>query len=191
MNAALQALRPDVVLMDLMMPGMNGLEATARAARDFPATRVVVLSMNDSEEFVLQAMRAGAAGYLLKSVTTAELEHAIRAVVRGETYPGLRHLPARRRGVRPQGAGRAQLAGAPHPAAARGAPAGRRGAHHQGDRPAAGDQRQDRRGPPLPADGGPRHPRHRRAGPLRHPHGRHQPRQVKGPVGPVRPVPSG
>ena len=86
MNAALQALRPDVVLMDLMMPGMNGLEATARAARDFPATRVVVLSMNDSEEFVLQAVRAGAAGYLLKSVSTAELEQAIRAVVRGETY---------------------------------------------------------------------------------------------------------
>jgi DNA-binding NarL/FixJ family response regulator len=80
------AARPDVVLMDLMMPGMNGLEATARAAQEFPSTRVVVLSMNASEEVVLQAMRAGAAGYLLKSVTTAELEQAVRAVVRGETY---------------------------------------------------------------------------------------------------------
>lgn len=78
--------RPDVVLMDLMMPGLNGLEATARVTREFPGVRVLVLSMNAAEEFVLPAVRAGASGYVLKNVRPAELEQAIRAVARGETY---------------------------------------------------------------------------------------------------------
>jgi DNA-binding NarL/FixJ family response regulator len=78
--------RPDVVLMDLMMPGLNGLEATARVAREFPGVRVLVLSMNVAEEFVLPAVRAGASGYILKNARPAELEQAIRAVARGETY---------------------------------------------------------------------------------------------------------
>lgn len=78
--------RPDVVLMDLMMPGLNGLEATARVAREFPGARVLVLSMNAAEEFVLPALRAGASGYVLKNARPAELEQAIRAVARGETY---------------------------------------------------------------------------------------------------------
>lgn len=78
--------RPDVVLMDLMMPGLNGLEATARVAREFPGVRVLVLSMNAAEEFVLPAVRAGASGYVLKNARPAELEQAIRAVARGDTY---------------------------------------------------------------------------------------------------------
>ncbi len=78
--------RPDVVLMDLMMPGLNGLEATARVARESPGVRVLVLSMNAAEEFVLPAVRAGASGYVLKNARPAELEQAIRAVARGETY---------------------------------------------------------------------------------------------------------
>ena len=78
--------RPDVVLMDLMMPGLNGLEATARVAREFPGVRVLVLSMNAAEEFVLPAVRAGASGFVLKNARPAELEQAIRALARGETY---------------------------------------------------------------------------------------------------------
>ena len=78
--------RPDVVLMDLMMPGLNGLEATARVAREFPGVRVLVLSMNAAEEFVLPAIRAGAGGYVLKNARPSELEQAIRAVACGETY---------------------------------------------------------------------------------------------------------
>ena len=78
--------RPDVVLMDLMMPGLNGLEASARVAREFPGVRVLVLSMNAAEEFVLPAVRAGASGYVLKNARPDELEQAIRAVARGETY---------------------------------------------------------------------------------------------------------
>ena len=78
--------RPDVVLMDIMMPELNGLDATARAACKFPSTRVVILSMTAGQEFVLQALQSGAAGYLLKSVDPQELEMAVRAATRGEIY---------------------------------------------------------------------------------------------------------
>jgi DNA-binding NarL/FixJ family response regulator len=79
-------LQPDVVLMDIAMPGLNGLEATARLLKTLPQTRVVILSMHQNEEYVRQALRYGAAGYLLKDAAPAELEHAINAVLRGETY---------------------------------------------------------------------------------------------------------
>ena len=78
--------RPDVVLMDIAMPGLNGLEAAARIAKKFPNVRVIILSMHVNEEYVLQALRAGAAGYMVKGADAAELEIAIRAVARGETY---------------------------------------------------------------------------------------------------------
>lgn len=77
---------PDVVLMDIMMPGLNGLDAAARVARTCPAIRIVMLSMNAGEDSVLQTLRAGAAGYLVKTADPAELELAIRAVVRGEKF---------------------------------------------------------------------------------------------------------
>ncbi len=86
---ALQAIKkhaPQVVLMDISMPGLNGLEATAAATRDYPDSRIIVLSAHSSEEYVGQALRAGAAGYLLKDAATVELELAIKAVARGETY---------------------------------------------------------------------------------------------------------
>ena len=78
--------RPHVLLMDIAMPGLNGLEAAARLARELPEVRVIILSMHASEEYVLQALRAGAAGYLLKGAGPAELELAVRAAARGETY---------------------------------------------------------------------------------------------------------
>jgi DNA-binding NarL/FixJ family response regulator len=78
--------QPDVVLMDIGMPELNGLEAAAQIVRDYPATRVVILSMHANEEYVLRALQAGAAGYLIKDAGTAELETAVRAVARGETY---------------------------------------------------------------------------------------------------------
>ncbi|MGH9317630.1 MAG: response regulator [Thermoanaerobaculia bacterium] len=76
----------DVALLDISMPGMNGLDAAAHVTRRFPMTRVIVLSMHANEEYVHQALRAGAAGYLLKDAGTAELELAVRAVARGQTY---------------------------------------------------------------------------------------------------------
>jgi len=77
---------PQIVLMDLSMPEMNGLEATQHLTRTFPKVRVIILSIYSDEEHVYQALRAGAAGYLLKGSATEELELAIRSVARGETY---------------------------------------------------------------------------------------------------------
>jgi DNA-binding NarL/FixJ family response regulator len=77
---------PDVVLMDIAMPEMNGLETASRVTKEFPNVRVIMLSMHAGEEYVMQALRAGASGYLLKDAATSELELAVRAVARGETY---------------------------------------------------------------------------------------------------------
>jgi len=77
---------PELVLMDLAMPELNGLEATWHLTSRFPKVRVIILSIYANEEHVYQALRAGAAGYLLKSAATEELEFAIRSVTRGETY---------------------------------------------------------------------------------------------------------
>jgi DNA-binding NarL/FixJ family response regulator len=81
-----ETLRPDIVLMDIAMPGLNGLEATARIVRAHPGTRVIILSMHVSEEYGARALRAGAAGYLPKDADVRELELAIGAVARGDTY---------------------------------------------------------------------------------------------------------
>jgi len=78
--------RPDVVLMDIAMPGLNGLEAAERMARDFPKVRIIMLSMHNNEEYVLRAIKAGVSGYLLKKAATAELETALHRVVDGEIY---------------------------------------------------------------------------------------------------------
>jgi len=77
---------PQIVLMDLAMPDLNGLEATQYLTRTFPQVRVIILSIYADEEHVYQALRAGAAGYLLKGAATEELELAIRSVAQGETY---------------------------------------------------------------------------------------------------------
>ena len=78
--------QPDVVLMDITMPGLNGLQALARITRDFPPVRVIILSMHHNDEYVLQALKSGASGYLLKRAATAELAAALKGVVGGEIY---------------------------------------------------------------------------------------------------------
>ena len=78
--------RPDVVLMDIAMPGLNGLEAAKRMTRDFPGVRIIILSMHNNEEYVVRALKAGVAGYLLKKAATAELETALHEVLRGNIY---------------------------------------------------------------------------------------------------------
>lgn len=79
-------LRPDVVLMDINMPELNGLDAAERITKDVPGVRVIILSMFGNEQYVEQALRSGASGYLLKDADARELELAIKAVTRGETY---------------------------------------------------------------------------------------------------------
>jgi len=81
-----EQLQPHLVLMDIAMPGLNGLETTARLAKVLPDVRVVILSMHQSEEYVRQALRNGAVAYLLKDAAPLELELALKAVLRGETY---------------------------------------------------------------------------------------------------------
>jgi two-component system response regulator NreC len=79
-------LRPDVVLMDISMPRMNGLEATRHIRREVPETSVLVLSMHDNEEYVTQILKAGASGYVLKRTAATELAAAIRAVAQGDAF---------------------------------------------------------------------------------------------------------
>jgi DNA-binding NarL/FixJ family response regulator len=78
--------RPQIVLMDIAMPELNGLEATRRVAKTFPDVSVIILSIYSDEEHVYQALLAGASGYLLKGAAIEELELAIRAVAQNETY---------------------------------------------------------------------------------------------------------
>ena len=81
-----QAHHPDILLMDITMKELNGLEAAARLAKERSATRVIILSMHADHAYVHQALQAGAAGYLLKGSDLAELELALKAVARGDTY---------------------------------------------------------------------------------------------------------
>jgi DNA-binding NarL/FixJ family response regulator len=81
-----KSVEPEIVILDIAMPRMNGIETTRRIVKDIPRVKVIILSMYANEEYVLQAIQAGASGYLLKDVATSELELAIKAVARGETY---------------------------------------------------------------------------------------------------------
>ncbi len=78
--------KPDIVLLDISMPGLNGLEIADRVAKEFPKVRIIILSVHMNEEYVLHAIRVGAAGYLLKNSGIEELELAIKSVARGEMY---------------------------------------------------------------------------------------------------------
>ncbi|MEV5747216.1 response regulator transcription factor [Actinoallomurus sp. NPDC052308] len=82
---AVRAHEPDVVLMDLRMPGGDGVEATSRVLAQRPQTRVVVLTTYDTDADILRAVEAGAAGYLLKDASRHDLAQAVRAAARGET----------------------------------------------------------------------------------------------------------
>ncbi len=82
----IRQLEPDVALIDLTMPGLSGLDVIARAAREAPATRCLALSMHTAENYVLEALRAGAAGYVVKDTAPEELAQAIRVVAAGSQY---------------------------------------------------------------------------------------------------------
>lgn len=81
-----ERLKPDVILVDLMMPGMTGLEVTRQIVSRVPRTQVVVLSMYDSDAYVREAVRGGASGYVLKEASPSDLVDAIRAVATGHRY---------------------------------------------------------------------------------------------------------
>jgi DNA-binding NarL/FixJ family response regulator len=84
--ALAERLQPTIVLMDIAMPGISGLEATRRLTLQYPGMRVIILSMHMDQQYAMRALRAGAKGYLLKGARTSELELAITSIARGETY---------------------------------------------------------------------------------------------------------
>jgi DNA-binding NarL/FixJ family response regulator len=82
----IEKLQPDIALLDIAMPELDGLAVTAQVAKGFPNVRVVILSMHSEQEYVMRALRAGARGYLLKGARAAELELAVMAVAHGDSY---------------------------------------------------------------------------------------------------------
>ncbi len=81
-----EELSPDVVIMDISMPDLNGIDATRRIIADHPKIKVIALSMHHDKQFVSEIFKAGASGYLLKDCAFDELEHAVRIVMDGKTY---------------------------------------------------------------------------------------------------------
>ena len=81
-----QRLRPDVVLMDITMPGLNGLEATRQIKKRFPEVKVLILTMHANEEYIHQVLQAGASGYVVKQAVVTELVSALQAVHRGDSF---------------------------------------------------------------------------------------------------------
>lgn len=84
--AETQRLQPDIILMDITMPDMNGIEATRQIKRLHPETKVLMLTMHENEEYVFQALRAGAAGYMLKEAADTDLISALRVIQSGQFY---------------------------------------------------------------------------------------------------------
>ncbi|MFJ5827935.1 response regulator [Streptomyces sp. NPDC093089] len=97
-------LAPDVVLMDIRMPGMDGIEATRRILTELPATRVIILTTFDTDEHVFEALRAGASGFLTKEVEPAELRRAVEVVAAGDSLlsPGVTRRVVERFAHRPR-----------------------------------------------------------------------------------------
>jgi DNA-binding NarL/FixJ family response regulator len=82
----IEELRPDIVLLDIAMPGLSGLEVLSEIIKRFPLVRAIILSVHEAGAYALAALGAGAAGYLPKSAASTELREAIETVARGETY---------------------------------------------------------------------------------------------------------
>ncbi|HGF7518441.1 TPA: response regulator transcription factor, partial [Vibrio cholerae] len=78
--------QPDVVLMDVSMPIMNGIEATRLIKEEVPHTKVLMLTMHDNREYIMQVMQAGAMGYMLKEISALKMVQAIKTVHQGATY---------------------------------------------------------------------------------------------------------
>lgn len=83
---AVKEMRPDLILMDVAMPGVNGLEATRRIKAEHPKVQILALTMHENEQYFFQMLHAGAAGYVIKGAPPEDLIEAIRSVTRGEAY---------------------------------------------------------------------------------------------------------
>ncbi len=92
--AKVEQLLPDVVLMDITMPGVNGLEATQQIKREHPSVKVLILTMHETDQYLSEMLEAGASGYVVKTTTSSELISAIRAVHQGDVhlYPSIARM---------------------------------------------------------------------------------------------------
>ncbi len=92
--AKVEQLRPDVVLMDITMAGLNGLEATRQIKRNHPSIKVIILTMHETDQYLSEMLEAGASGYVVKTATSSELISAIRAVYDGDVhlYPSIARM---------------------------------------------------------------------------------------------------
>lgn len=92
--AKVEQLRPDVVLMDITMAGLNGLEATRQIKRNHPSIKVIILTMHETDQYLSEMLEAGASGYVVKTATSSELISAIRAVYAGDVhlYPSIARM---------------------------------------------------------------------------------------------------
>ena len=84
--AAVESLQPDVVVTDISMPGLNGIESVRILRQDYPRLRIIILSMHSSQEYVIQSLQAGANGYVVKQADASDVLAAIRAVIAGGAY---------------------------------------------------------------------------------------------------------
>ena len=144
-------LSPDVVIMDIVMPRMNGLEATRLIRERHPDARVLILSMYDDHEYVVQIIQAGASGYVLKRVVTEDLVRAIHAVHAGESFlypPIAAKLIGDYLRVTQGAENGTPAAGEPHHKRARGPQVDRQRQLQSGDRRSARSEPQDGGQPP-------------------------------------------
>ncbi len=165
-------LAPDLVIMDISLPGLNGIDATRRILGANPRVKVIALSMHKDGRYIAEALKGGAMGYLLKESAFDELAAAIRAVMEGQCYLSasitdlvikdyIRHLEESGSGVFTVLTARER----------RGPPVPLRRPLDKGDRGPPGGQRQDRGNLPGPDHGEARHPQRGRADQVRHPRG--------------------
>ena len=134
--------QPEVAVLDIAMPHLNGLETARRLREAVPQTKIIVLTMHTEEPYVLEALQAGAVGYVLKTQAAADIVQAIHTAVQGAIYlsPRVTHAVVQAYLTRC-----APAAGPADLARARGLTAHRRGADDEGDRGAPGAERQNRR----------------------------------------------
>ena len=164
-----KTLKPEVVVMDLSMPELGGLEATAEILKADPQVKILILSMYSNEAYIRKAFELGAKGYMLKNAIEVDLNRAVKALAEGEAYfsPGISHIVLESLKTGSFRDDHARPLRTPHPAGKGSAATHRPGEIQQRNCRAPQHQRQYGGRPSRPGDGHPRSPPHRGTGAFR------------------------